>query len=137
VKQTQVRLCAAGVSITLRVDGAAWQPPEDGRMRYIGALTALLMLAVLAGCGRPASAPFCLANAAQLSSALLFDRVQGAPGATEMASRTDWPAVWSANRLGETITFRERNVDWQGPGIHGRDFSYRRFVTTRTGREVR
>lgn len=106
-------------------------------MRVIGALLAVLVLAVLAGCGQPASAPLRLAEAASLSSALLFDHVPGAPGATEMAGRTDWPAVWSADRLGETIDFRERFVDWQGPGIHGRDFSYRRFTTTRTGREVR
>jgi hypothetical protein len=117
--------------------GAAQQWSEDGRMRFIGVLTALPMLAVLTGCGQPALAPLCVADAAPLSPALLFDHVEGAPGATEMAVRTDWPAVWSANRLGETIDFRERSVDWQGPGIHGRDFSYRRFVTTRTGREVR
>jgi hypothetical protein len=106
-------------------------------MRLVSAMIAVLVLAALAGCGRPASAPLCIADAGPLSSALLFDRVPGGPGATEMAGRSDWPAVWSADRLGETIHFRERFVDWQGPGIHGRDFSYRRFVTTRTGREVR
>ncbi len=117
-------------------------PSNPGKVGEVRVLTIGLLvvtgLALTAGCAgkRPAFAP-CQPRS---TPALLFDRYGGTPTAGQMAVRSDWPSTPSLHQLGESIYYRERFIDIQGAGPHGRGrlgYTYRRFDTLREGSAVR
>jgi hypothetical protein len=56
---------------------------------------------------------------------------------TAVNSRAGWPITVSMTPYPEEIEYRERFMDWQGPGLRGRDRTWRRFDTIRRGRAFR
>ena len=108
-------------------------------MRNITLILLVMIVGTLnAGCG-PKASDMALCRP-ELTPALLFDRYAGAPAASGLRYRTDWPATPAVYQLGESISYRERFLDIQRGGAsgHGRmGYTYRRFDTVRTGRAVR
>jgi hypothetical protein len=97
-----------------------------------GGLVLAGLLAIAGGCASPTPTPMPLERAS-LSPTLLFNRDPGLPPAERFAVRSDWPSVRSAQMGTERVLYRERFIDWQGPGAWGRDSSYRRTETYRIG----
>ena len=99
---------------------------------------ALPLLLTLAGCQTTHSSTdptYCCSEQPDYSTTLLFNRDASLPTAGEWTQRSIWPGILSPTQPGESVLVRERFIDWQGPGMHGRDFTYRRFDAYRVGYE--
>jgi len=111
-------------------------------MRVMMILTLGAWMLVTAGCAQgthPAArhepqAPSRMVQARRASEvSLLFDAAPGWWHASDFAVRSDWPSTDAYYATGQTIFFRERFYDYQGPGIRHQDHTYRRFTSYRTG----
>jgi hypothetical protein len=106
---------------------------------------AMLALAAIAlsatfGCGPAHNGAVryrCATLNANYSTALLFSRDASVAPAGAYAARSQWPGQTDWGRPGEAVYYRERFIDWQGPGHGTQDHTYRRFETVREGYRYR
>ena|GEM_PF-7103714 len=116
--------------------------PNIGKVGEVRVLPVVVLVANIAiltsGCVN--MRPAMVEHGPRSTPAILFDRYAGVPTASQMAYRSGWPSTLSLYQLGESVYYRERFIDIQEAGPHGRGrlgHTYRRFDTIREGSGVR
>lgn len=96
----------------------------------VGVLSSLAVgMLAFAGCACHSRTP--VVRADNMSN-LIFAAPESAL-ATRDVARSDWPAATAFEPTEDRIRYQERYIDIQGRSAESRDYTYRRFSSTRTG----